>query len=295
MWRALVFACSITALAQTGPTGHASSSAADPIAADTGKAIEDQIRSLRKLPDDERPKVTRRLAIEIRNVPEKSYRAGLAEELANLATEGDTGRDTLQDVATTLAQALNEQPVHGQPALGNRGEVAMPYVTLATLVRYEHVEAHVTDPQFAAAMKKLEADERARALVDFTLVDLEGKSRHLRDLAGKVVLVNFWATWCPPCRKEMPDMEALYRRFKDRGLVVLAISDEDEGKVRPFIEGKYSFPVLLDPGRKVNQAMRVEGIPKSFLYDREGKLVAQAMDGRTERQFLEMLGKAGLE
>jgi peroxiredoxin len=250
----------------------------------------DQLGSLRKLPDDERPKVTRRLAIEIRNMPEKLSRLGLAEELANLATEGDAGRDTLQDVATTLAQALNDQPTPR-----NRGEVAMPYVTLATLVRYEHVDAHVTDPQFAEAMKKLEADERARALVDFTLVDLEGKSWHLHDLAGKVVLVNFWATWCPPCRKEMPDMEALYRRFKDRGFMVLAISDEDEGKVRPFIQGKYSFSVLLDPGRKVNQAMRVEGIPKSFLYDREGKLVAQAMDGRTERQFLEMLGKVGLE
>jgi thiol-disulfide isomerase/thioredoxin len=285
VWKAVVFACSLTALAQTGPTDRAGSSAVD-----SGKAIEDQIRSLRKLPDDERPKVTRRLAIEIRNVPEKSYRVGLAEELANLATEGDAGRDTLQDVATTLAQALNDQP-----ASRNRGEVAMPYVTLATLVRYEHVEAHVTDPQFAEAMKKLEADERARAQVDFTLLDLEGKSRHLHDLAGKVVLVNFWATWCPPCRKEMPDMEALYQRFKDRGFVVLAISDEDEGKVRPFTQGKYSFPVLLDPGRKVNEAMRVEGIPKSFLYDREGRLVAQAMDGRTERQFLEMLRKAGLE
>jgi thiol-disulfide isomerase/thioredoxin len=290
MWKALVFACSLTALAQTGGTGHAGAGAAEPVGADTGKAIEDQIRSLRGLPDDQRPKVTRRLAIEIRNVPEKSYRVGLAEELANLATEGDAGRDTLQDVATTLAQALNEQP-----APRNRGEVAMPYVTLATLVRYEHVDAHVTDPQFAEAMKKLEADERARAHVDFTLVDLEGKSWRLRDLAGKVVLVNFWATWCPPCRKEMPDMEALSRRFKDRGFIVLAISDEDEAKVRPFIQGKYSFPILLDPGRKVNEAMRVEGIPKSFLYDRQGKLVAQAMDGRTERQFLEMLAKVGLE
>jgi peroxiredoxin len=295
MWKAFVFACSLPALAQTAGTGHAGAGAVDPIPAEPGKAIEDQIRSLRKLSDDERPKVTRRLAIEIRDVPEKSYRIELAEELANLATEGDAGRDTLQDVATTLAQALNDQPVHDKRSLGNRGEVAMPYVTLATLVRYEHVDAHVTDPQYGEAMKKLEADERARAQVDFTLVDVEGKIWHLHDLAGKVVLVNFWATWCPPCRKEMPDMEALYRRFKDRGFIVLAISDEDEGKVRPFIQGKYSFPILLDRGRKVNEAMRVEGIPKSFLYDREGKLVVQAMDGRTERQFLEMLRKVGLE
>lgn len=91
-------------------------------------------------------------------------------------------------------------------------------------------------------------------------------------------------------------MEALYRRFGPRGLVVLAISDEDAGKVEPFIaEHKYTYPILLDPGRKVNELFGVEGIPKSFLYGRDGKLVAQAIDRRTERQFLQMLKLAGLE
>jgi peroxiredoxin len=110
------------------------------------------------------------------------------------------------------------------------------------------------------------------------------------------LLVNFWATWCPPCRKEMPDLETIYRRFKERGLVILAISDEDASKVQPFIQKhKFSYPILLDPGRKVNETFRVFGIPKSFLYDRNGRLVAQAIDMRTQRQFLEMLGHAGLE
>jgi peroxiredoxin len=110
------------------------------------------------------------------------------------------------------------------------------------------------------------------------------------------VLVNFWATWCPPCRKEMPDLETLYGRFGSKGLVVLGISDEEAAKVEPFIrERKVSFPVLLDPGRKVNEMFVVEGIPKSFVYDREGKLVAQSIDMRTQKQFLEMLAKAGLE
>ena len=83
--------------------------------------------------------------------------------------------------------------------------------------------------------------------------DLQGKAWHLQELRGKVVLVNFWATWCPPCRKEMPDLDALYNKFKDQGFVVLAISDEEAAKVSPFIaEQKISYPVLLDPGRKVN-------------------------------------------
>ena len=93
----------------------------------------------------------------------------------------------------------------------------------------------------------------------------------------------------------MPDLEALYRRFEQRGLVILAISDEETGKVQPFVEEhKFSFPFLLDPGRKVTELFRVQGIPKSFVYDRQGKLVAQAMDMRTQKQFLEMLAQAGL-
>jgi len=145
-------------------------------------------------------------------------------------------------------------------------------------------------------MAKLEADDEARQRADFTLTDLKGKRWTLKGLSGKVVLVNFWATWCPPCRKEMPDLEALYQQFETRGLVILAISDEDAGKVTPFIaEHKFSYPVLLDQGRKVNELFRVEGIPKSFLYDRNGKMVAEAIDMRTRGQFLEMLGLAGLK
>ena len=110
------------------------------------------------------------------------------------------------------------------------------------------------------------------------------------------MLVNFWATWCPPCRKEMPDLDALYQKFKDQGFVVLAIDDEEAAKVAPFItERKISYPVLLDPGRKVNEAFVVEGIPKSFVYDRDGKLVAQSIDMRTRSQFQQMLAQAGLQ
>ena len=151
-------------------------------------------------------------------------------------------------------------------------------------------------PQFSAAMAKLEADDAKRQQADFTLTDLQGKSWHLKDLRGKVVLLNFWATWCPPCRKEMPDLEELYHRFDNQGFVVLAISDEDAAKVSPFLaERNITYPVLLDPGRKVNEQFRIEGIPKSFVYDRSGKLVAQSIDMRTQRQFLEMLAQAGLQ
>lgn len=94
----------------------------------------------------------------------------------------------------------------------------------------------------------------------------------------------------------MPDLDTLYQRYKKSGLVVLAISNENTGVVKAFLaDHKVSYPVLLDPGQKVNKLFRVEGIPKSYLYDRQGNLVAQAIDMRTQTQFLEMLGHAGLK
>jgi peroxiredoxin len=255
------------------------------------KPIADQIRGLRGLPDDVRARTTKNLAIKIRQLPVTPNKLRLAADLANLSTEGDFGRDTLQEVATTLAAALREQPVHPK-----QGQPPRPYVELAELVRYEHVQASLDDPQFAAAISKIEADNERRQQADFTLTELGGKKWTLTEQRGKVVVVNFWATWCPPCRKEMPDLETLYKQFKDQGLVILAISDEDAGKVGPFIaEQKVTYPILLDPGRKVNELFQIEGIPKTFVYDRGGKLVAQSIDMRTRRQFLEMLAQAGLQ
>jgi peroxiredoxin len=258
---------------------------------DQEKPIIEQLRGLRKLPDDVRAKTTKDLALRIRQLPVTPNKIRLAGALSGLSTEGDFGHDTLQEVANTLASALREQP---QP--GNNGEPNALYVELASLVRYEHVQATLDDPQFAAAMAKLQADDVKRQQADFTLTDLQGRSWTLKSLQGKVVLVNFWATWCPPCRKEMPDLQSLYLRFKDQGFVVLALSDEDAAKVNPFIADQHViYPILLDPGRKVHEQFQVEGIPKSFVYDRSGKLVAQSIDMRTQRQFLEMLAQAGLQ
>ena len=258
---------------------------------DQEKPIVDQVRGLRKLPDELRGQANRKLALQIRQLPAVPNKVRLANALAGRSTEGDFGSDSLQEVTTTLADALREQP---QP--DDKGEPAAAYMELAQLERYEHMRVSLDAPAYKAAMAKLVADDQRRQQADFTLTDLQGRIWELKSLRGKVVLVNFWATWCPPCRKEMPDLQALYNRFQDRGLIILAISDEEQDKVKPFIaEYKITYPVLLDPGRKVNDLFQVEGIPKSFVYDRDGKMVAQSIDMRTQRQFLQMLGQAGLQ
>jgi peroxiredoxin len=250
------------------------------------KPIIDQIHTLRSLPDDVRGNVQRDLALKIRALPDSPNQLRLAMGLAGRATEGDFGLDSLQEVTTTLQKAIiKEKPSEDDP-----------YLELASLVKYEHMNGVIDSPKFAAAMKRLEDDDQQRNEADFTLTDLNGKPWTLKDLKGKVVMLNFWATWCPPCRKEMPDLENLYRQFEPQGLVILGISDDEPEKVREFVQKQgTTYPVLLDAGSKVNELLHIQGIPKTFVYDREGKIVAQSIDMRTKSQFLEMLGRAGLK
>jgi thiol-disulfide isomerase/thioredoxin len=115
-------------------------------------------------------------------------------------------------------------------------------------------------------------------------------------LKGKIVLVNFWATWCPPCRTEMPILNAIYTHYENEGLVVLSITDESPLTVVPFLQGKdYNPPVLTDTNDAVHKQFHILGIPKTFIFDRNGKLVGEAIDQSTQKQFFELLGHAGLK
>ena len=256
------------------------------------EAIIKQVRGLRQLPDRERGRVTKQLALEIRQLSPSMNKVRLASGLASLSTEGDPGgHETVQEVATTLAVALGEHPLPSRD-----GQPAMPYAQLAAMAHFEHMNVSLDSPEFTQALSELKQQDERRQHADFTLADLEGRKWTLKSLRGKVVLVNFWATWCPPCRKEIPDLEALYESFKGQGLVILGISDETAAKVQPFVhKEKITYPVLLDPGRKVNDIYSVEGIPMSFIYNRSGKLVAESMDMRTRQQFQAMLADAGLK
>jgi peroxiredoxin len=107
---------------------------------------------------------------------------------------------------------------------------------------------------------------------DFTLESLAGGKASLRDYQGSVVLLNFWATWCPPCQDEIPDFEAAYQAHKDEGFVILGVNvEESRTAVEPFVQGlQMSYPILLDESGKVMQEYRARGLPMSLLIDRDG-------------------------
>ena len=119
---------------------------------------------------------------------------------------------------------------------------------------------------------------------NFLLEDMDGRRHALQDYRGKVVLINFWATWCPPCVKEMPSLERLYRQLSDQPFVVLAINQwENSDHVFAFmgqIDLFPSFPILFDPDSSVSEAFGVKGLPTSFLLDADGRVVYRAVGGR---------------
>jgi peroxiredoxin len=118
---------------------------------------------------------------------------------------------------------------------------------------------------------------------DFAVPDLAGQAVRLSALRGKVVLLNLWTTWCPPCREEMPSMEQLYARLHDRDFELLAVSQDEDGKrvVEPFVrEMKLSFPVLIDPEHQVGDRYGVWGYPESFVIDRNGYVVERVIGPR---------------
>ncbi len=129
---------------------------------------------------------------------------------------------------------------------------------------------------------------------DFQLDDLDGKTQRLSQYRGKIVLVNFWATWCKPCKLEMPAMQASFDKLRDKGFVVLAINElEDDAKVREFIKQYgYTFPVLMDRDNKVANQFGVFGIPVTVFVDERG-VVQEYIRGQllTEQKIQEVVDR----
>jgi len=118
---------------------------------------------------------------------------------------------------------------------------------------------------------------------NFSLPDLDGKMVSLSDYRGKVVLLNIWATWCPPCVEEMPSMEKLYQELQGEGLEILAVSIDESGAqdVLPFMQKhKLSFPALTDTKGTIKGLYQIAGVPESFIIDKDGILVEKVIGPR---------------
>jgi len=162
-------------------------------------------------------------------------------------------------------------------------------------------ELFVFDPSKTQAKDRRERQQKApltspgTAAPDFTLRDLEGKEVKLSDLRGKAVLLDFWATWCAPCRAVMPVVELLHREFNDKGLVVFGVDDEDPQVIVKFLQKfGYTLPILHDPDMQVHNRYEVGGIPTMILIDKQGKIALFKVESGTYEELRDALRAQGI-
>lgn len=130
---------------------------------------------------------------------------------------------------------------------------------------------------------QIEAPKERQPAPAFALPNLAGEKRRLETYKGNLIILNFWATWCQPCRAEMPALEALWREYRDRGLTVIGVNVDrgGAGSVRTMAESLgITFPVLLDPDGKVRNRYRVFAFPQTYLIGRDGKFLGRALGER---------------
>jgi len=131
------------------------------------------------------------------------------------------------------------------------------------------------------------ADAKA-ANLDFTLKDIHGKPFALSDYKGKVVLLDFWATWCPPCRKEIPGFNELYNNYRSRGFAVIGVSmDESTSDIKRFAKRfKMNYPILMGAGREdLEPAFGSLALPMAFVISRDGRICAKHEGFTPKEQF----------
>ena len=148
----------------------------------------------------------------------------------------------------------------------------------------------------AASKAAVGAPEVGSPAPDFEATDLGGRPFRLSELRGKVVLVNFWATWCPPCREEMPRIEAFYRRYRSQLEVVGVSVGETAEQVRAFLkQNPYSWRFVVDTDLSVTERYRVYGIPVSYFIDRSGIVRGYYMGAMSAEQLRAFARQAGVD
>lgn len=169
-----------------------------------------------------------------------------------------------------MEETIQKKPIH----------IFIPYAVLVTaLFSFLIIALNKVE------LKPFEVEYPAEAFIapGFDLPSLSGGKINIRDYRGKVVFINFWATWCGTCKVEMPSMQKVYDQFKDRGLEMLTISvDKDQSLIQPFMDQyQLTFPVLLDPESDVaKKAYKTTGVPETFIVNKHGIIVHKAIGPR---------------
>lgn len=172
--------------------------------------------------------------------------------------------------------------------------IVLTIIVLGITGYAETVQERLLKLSIAVPKNKVEA-------IDFELEDMQGVLRKLSSYRGKIVFLNFWATWCGPCRIEMPSMQRVYEEFKGEGLVIVAVDlREDREQVKRFLD-QYglTFPVLLDKTGRVGATYGARAIPTTYLIDRKGYIIGRAIgarewDTREMKSFFQEILKNGV-
>ncbi|MBV6393389.1 MAG: Thiol-disulfide oxidoreductase ResA [Anaerolineales bacterium] len=142
----------------------------------------------------------------------------------------------------------------------------------------------------ASPAETLSAPQTGFYAPDFTLQTLEGETYTLSDFKGQALLINMWATWCPPCRAEMPAIEKMYREYKDRGFVVLAVNSAFQDKAQDIpafaLEYGLTFPILLDKAGEASRAYQVASMPSSYFVNPQGLITEVVIGGPMSEALL---------
>jgi len=128
----------------------------------------------------------------------------------------------------------------------------------------------------------------------FSLKDKDGKTYSLESLKGKIIVLNFWATWCPPCRAEIPDFKKVYSEYRDKGVEILGVSLDHKGwgVIKPFLEQwEINYPVVLGGAGIARDYGNVRSIPTTFIIDKNGKVVDQHVGAMNEKMLVKMFEK----
>lgn len=194
------------------------------------------------------------------------------------------GRVILTALIVAAAVFVAVSPATRFSARGDRGRLRESALTNAEAqpATSSHGVALMLSVDDAFAELRLFRPPQRKPAPDFSAPLTDGNTFRLSDQRDKLILINFWATWCGPCRWEMPAMERLYRRYRDQGFVLIGLSVDRDPKVIPPFAKRYdlTFPIGLDPNSRVGTAYGIRGLPSTAIVDRRGDVAALAVGPR---------------